>query len=108
MGMDTFENMVSETAIQIVLESWKHCYADVEGFPEEFGMTLLIRLFELEPRTKLLFGFHKNSDPNASELGKMALLMRAERLARNLNDVFVMVSELWGKYTVCDRFSQMV
>jgi hypothetical protein len=83
-----------QPAIHAVLESWKQCRNSLHAneFDETFGKLLLIRLFNLEPRLKLFFGFHMSIDPTATSLGEMALILSAVRLTQQLNQVLDMVS----------------
>jgi hypothetical protein len=83
-----------QPAIQAVLRSWKLVREQELEFEETFGKLLLIRLFDLEPRLKPLFGFHMNIDPTATSLGEMALILSAVRLTQQLDQVLEMVSRL--------------
>jgi hypothetical protein len=79
----------------------------ISCFDEDFGKLLLIRIFDLQPRIKLLFGFYKDIDPTATELGKMALIMRAVRLTRNVNQVLELVCKNYI-YMLLDLFFVLV
>jgi hypothetical protein len=91
-----FNHPSIQPAIQAVCDSWKDGRANYtnNNFDETFGKLLLIRIFDLEPRIKLLFGFHMDIDPTATPLGEMALIMRALRLTRYLDQVLEMVRRL--------------
>lgn len=101
---------LNHASVQAVLDSWKNCrnsFQETHDFDEAFGKLLLIRVFALEPRIKLLFGFHVNIDPTATPLGEMALIMRAVRLTHQLHQVLEMVSRFcldtqWKDYSMLD------
>jgi hypothetical protein len=53
-----------------------------------------VRMFELQPRAKKVFGFEENYKPVAGELGRMGVLIHAIRIIQKFDTALSMVSSL--------------
>lgn len=77
-------------AISHVVDAWELA-KQTPAFEEEAGMLVLTKLFELEPRTKKVFGFSVNDDLETSPRLKMGALLHAKRMIHMFDAVVVML-----------------
>lgn len=77
---------IGYTAIANVLAVWDNARFASKDFEYEFGMVVLERLFELHPRTKIVFGYDKGE-----EEGQISAQVHAKAFASLIDSIFQML-----------------
>ena len=77
---------MSYTTIASVLESWEMA-RQTKDFEENLGKLALLKLFELEPRTKAVFKFERDCNPSPQELKDSGNLWHAIRMIHKIDAV---------------------
>mmetsp|Transcript_7579 Transcript_7579/g.9906 ORF Transcript_7579/g.9906 Transcript_7579/m.9906 type:complete len:153 (+) Transcript_7579:63-521(+) len=77
---------VGYSSISIVLETWDAARFSSKDFDLDFGMLALERLFELQPRAKIVFGYDKGE-----EEGRKHASVHAKAFAGLFDSVFQML-----------------
>ncbi|KAL7570543.1 hypothetical protein ACA910_004315 [Epithemia clementina (nom. ined.)] len=77
---------VGYSTISIVLETWDAARFSSESFEADFGMVALERLFELQPRAKIVFGYNEGE-----EQGLKSARIHARAFAGLFDSVFQML-----------------
>lgn len=77
---------IGYTNISLVLESWDMARFGSKDFEEEFGMTVLHKMFELQPRAKKVFGYDKSE-----EQGQKHAEIHGKAFGKLLDSIFQML-----------------
>lgn len=86
MGLDD----ISYATVSDVIESWelgRQSFACVETV----GMSVMLKLFEMDPATKTLFGFRVNQDIASNPLARMGVLVHGENFMNSIDELLSLV-----------------
>ncbi|KAL7563369.1 hypothetical protein ACA910_014206 [Epithemia clementina (nom. ined.)] len=75
---------LSYGVISHVVDTWEMAKR-TPAFEEKAGYLILEKLFDLEPRTKPVFGFERNADVSACPRLQIGVLIHSKRLVRMLD-----------------------
>lgn len=82
---------ISYGAISLVMETWEQLRR-IKNYEEVAGSLLFRKLFEIQPSTKVLFGFPIDVDPHSPELlASKRFLMHASYLIEMLDTALNML-----------------
>jgi len=73
-------------SISMVMESWELARQRF-GCSEEVSMTILLKLFKMDPSTKPVFGFKEDQDVECSPIVRMGVLVHAENVIKIIDGV---------------------
>jgi len=72
--------------IGIVLETWE-LGRQKFGNSKELSMSILLKLFEMDPSTKIVFGFAEDQDVVSNPFVRMGILVHAENIIKIIDGV---------------------